>query len=105
MFGKIWDFLFGKERGADDIENTGGAMMYLGILILMFVFLGYITQTLQTNLGIADIYSLPVFGPVLSSLQSALQIGGTVLLVLFLITLLGSLVVVMAVFKRFRGQE
>lgn len=96
MFGrfveKLKGFLFGKERGEDQIEETGNSMLYIGILTLVFVFLGYVTQTIITNLNITDINSLPVFGPVLGPLQNTLTIGATVLLVLFLLLLVAALV-------------
>ena len=96
MFGrfveKLKEFLFGKERGSDDIEETGNSMLYVGILTLVFIFLGYVTQTILNNLNITDVSTLPVFGPVLSPLQNALQIGATVLLVLFLLFLVMALV-------------
>lgn len=96
MFGrfveKLKGFLFGKERGADDIEASGNSMLYVGILTLIFIFLGYVTQTIINNLNITDVKSLPVFGPVLGPLQNALQIGATVILVLFLLFLVMALV-------------
>ena len=92
LLRKIKSFLFGKERGADDIEAAGNSALYVAILTLIFIFLGYVTETILDNLNITDVNSLPVFGKVLGPLQNALTIGATVILVLFLLFLVMALV-------------
>lgn len=92
MIGSLRSFLFEKERGEDTIENAGTTMLYVGILSLIFIFLGYVTKTILISLNITDPANLPIFGKVLAPLTNALKMGATVILILFLLFLVMALV-------------
>ena len=85
------EWFFRKDEAFTDIEIAGRAMMFIGILSLTFLFLGYTAKVTLDNINVSDISSLPLFGGVFSSLQNALNIGGTVILLFFLIMIIYAL--------------
>ncbi|GEM_PF-6411286 len=84
-------WLLSKDSAFTDIEIAGRAMMYIGILSLTFIFLGYTAKVTLDNINVTDITTLPVFGGVFQPLNNAMSIGATVILLFFLIMIIYAL--------------
>lgn len=87
------------EPGQTDFEVVGGALMYLGILQVVFVFLGYTAKVTMDSINVTDITTLPIFGPIFSPIGNAMSIGATVILLIFLVMIIGALLSLMQQFK------
>lgn len=84
-------WLFSVDEAQTNIEIAGRAMMFIGILALTFVFLGYTAQVTLDNINVTDINSLPIFGGIFGPLQNALSVGAVVMLLFFLIMIVYAL--------------
>ncbi|NJE08569.1 hypothetical protein E3E31_08550 [Thermococcus sp. M39] len=84
-------WLLSKDEAFTDIEVAGRAMMYIGILSLTFVFLGYTAKVTLDNINVTDITALPIFGGVFQPLNNAMSVGATVILLFFLIMVIYAL--------------
>ncbi len=84
-------WLLSKDSAFTDIELAGRAMMFIGILSLTFVFLGYTAKVTLDNINITDITTLPIFGGVFQPLNNAMSVGAVVILLFFLIMIIYAL--------------
>ncbi|WP_042680517.1 hypothetical protein [Thermococcus paralvinellae] len=90
MLGYLKWFL-SKDSAFTDIELAGRAMMFIGILSLTFVFLGYTAKVTLDNINVTDITALPIFGGVFGPLNNAMNVGAVVILLFFLIMVIYAL--------------
>lgn len=95
---KVWDkvkkavkWLTSKDEAFTDIEVAGRSMMFIGILGLTFIFLGYTAKVTLDNINVTDINTLPLFGGVFNPLQNALNVGAVVMLMFFLLMIVYAL--------------
>ena len=78
-------WLFSPEEAFTDIEVAGRSMMFIGILGLTFIFLGYTAQVTLNNINVSDITALPLFGGVFGPLENAINVGAIVMMLFFLL--------------------
>lgn len=85
------EWFFRKDEAFTDIEVAGRAMIFIGILSLTFVFLGYTAKVTLDNINITDVTALPIFGGVFQPLQNAINVGAIVIMLFFLIMIIYAL--------------
>lgn len=101
MLGKDKAWLFGKEKGGlvDRILNS---VTSIALTALMLVIIGYSAKALMDSLNITDLASLPLVGGVFAPLENTMSTGASLVVVVFLITIIGGLGLV---FKRLRSGQ
>jgi len=93
-FRGVWQWLNEEDAAMmDALEDILQALMYLGLVTLVFMFFGFMAETFLVAMNITDPNSLPIFGGVIGKLVSAMGTGASLVIVAFMMVLMIPMVV------------
>ncbi|ABN58493.1 membrane protein [Pyrococcus abyssi virus 1] len=93
-FRGVWQWLNEEDAAMmDALEDVMQALMYLGLVAVVFLFFGFMAETFLTALNITDPNALPIFGPVIAKIVNAMGTGASLVIVAFMMVLMIPMVI------------